>query len=546
VFLTAAVNNLFMLYAILFALIITVVASYFFIPKKIVRLRKLDKRLLNGNYIWRKINSEIKIFNRLKLIVPCKGGIPILYLKWLSALHVNVYKVLKNADGIERLMYLCACADLYLNSRDEFKQRQIVKNCILVFGMKNKINLYKSHRSLKPCMRKAYTVPQPVFKLLGGGTLSKFIRREKNIVFSNSYFIKKVGNTVIKYYIDRELPAECFEIRGKHRFSYCFGADKMKYKIGYTADTFYCTSHAGVTAIFVTGTSANFENSLTEKTDYLYAYINLKSGNKVHIIYAKTRQEAAAFIIKIRQRGIKYLQPSEQIIENRQVENLYKKAFFSKFVTGEKLKKRYDALARQIPTLYLPTLVYEITDPNGLFDITDRFDLFKEIVRTGVNLNVVVLYSSQNDIVCEYIKAFTHRRYAQSLISSGVFLFFIDKITATNGIVYYLSKMAEAGNSLKFSGSDNFLTCGKRETRQEIHDLGGFYIVSRKNISYSVINQYTGAVKYHRLPLGAYIKDGFGRIIERGYDAVTKELYIVTAKSVLVGAEIPKRKRTSA
>jgi hypothetical protein len=183
---------------------------------------------------------------------------------------------------------------------------------------------------------------------------------------------------------------------------------------------------------------------------------------------------------------------------------LFKRASLSKFVSGEKLKQRMAVAMRYVPTLNLPTIVFDIVDADELFGVIDNFENFKKITQAGVNFNVIVMYSSQNDIVREFIGAFTDKGRAIELIRSGVFLFFIDKVSTHNDAIYYFSKMADAGNS--------FQPRNLEATEP--------YIVSRKNCSYSLINLKTGVVKYHRLGKNQDVLDEFGNKVPVGYDAI--------------------------
>jgi len=548
-----------MLYAVLCAALLFVIAIYFLRPRKIIRLSKLRGHRFDVP-IFQKLNREVRIFNKLKMIMPARRGIPTLYTDWLAKLHLDPRRLTKTADGIEKLMYICAAATLYANSRNEFVRRQLYKNILYVFGTSKKIarshNFWTIPLSMKGvALAKrvtGYVIKQPIFKFLPGDKTSKFIPRESSLRFSDSYVIKNENETIIKHYTDKTIPAECHDIRGPYRFTHNFAVDKMKCTISHTADTFFCTCAGRTTAILVmvqgSTRHVNFETSIAEKTPDMNVYINLKTGGKVFTIHTDSKSAASAIIaqIKARRGNLDYLLTSEETDRTREIEDLYARAYLARFVHGENLRVRYTHARRHVPTLHLPTLVYDIADPCEMFDILDRFDRYRAIARACQSLNVVVLYSSQNDLVREYIAAFTNRHDARTLVQSGVFLFFIDKIKASNEVVYYFSKMAEVQTtppsaSAPLQGGELIVGCFQKpvldKNKKLIPLLGGVaprsgdgvVLISRKSVSYCLTDLATGISRYHKMPPNHQILDEFGYPIERGYDAVCRGIYIAVA-----------------
>jgi len=119
-----------MVWAIVLVVVFVILTVFFLRPRKIIKLKKLKLK----QRIFQKINHEIKIFNKMHLIMPSKKGVPLLYLKWLERLHAEPRRRVKSTDGFERLLYLCAAAKLYESSRDEPVRRQLLKNCWYVLG----------------------------------------------------------------------------------------------------------------------------------------------------------------------------------------------------------------------------------------------------------------------------------------------------------------------------------------------------------------------------------------------------------------------------
>jgi len=504
-----------MLYACFFVLLLVAVAVFSFVPRKIVRLKKLRGNRFDAK-VFGKINREIKIFNRMKLIMPRRHKVPVLYLEWMAKLRADPHILVRSRDPFQKLMYLYAASNLYAACYDGFTRRQLYKNLLYVFG-KEPVRVIRVFRLSK---RRLFAIRQPHFRYTRLG----FVPRESCTRFSHSYIVKTDGGAEIKTYTDNTLPVRCFEIRGNHRFTYTFAPDKMKCTVGHTSDTFFCTCNNTVTAVFVHGARVSFENSLAQKEKELILYINVKDGAKIFILHAKTKQEAQTITAQLRKQGARldYLQTSQQIAENQEIEKLYSRACFSRFITGEKLGNRYAAAVRHVPTLYLPTMVYDVTEPTELFTVIDNFSRFHAIARTAGHINVVVLYSSQNDVVREYIAAFTNRNDAKNLVRAGVFVFFIDRVRVPNDVVYYFSQMLEADSSPFYKGGDAGTASG-------VLNL----IVSRKNVSYSVTNLSTGVTKYHHLKPNENVLDARGRPIEKGRDAVCQKVHVTTVKPML-------------
>jgi hypothetical protein len=126
-----------------------------------------------------------------------------------------------------------------------------------------------------------------------------------------------------------------------------------------------------------------------------------------------------------------------------QIETLFERAWAARFVRGENLKEKFAAACKIVPALFLPTLVYNIENPDDFFAVVDSFKLFRRIAETGNNLNIVFLYSSMNDSCREIIKNFADENRARDMIAAGVFLFFVDRVATDNKAVNYLSLMSE-------------------------------------------------------------------------------------------------------
>ena len=406
---------------------------------KVVRFRYLPK-------FFCKINKEIKIFNKMKIVMPCRRGYAMEYLDCYKRLMQKPNSVFPGGDGIAKLFYAYACAKLFLRSDNQFVRKQMLKNCLYVFGAKT---IVKKQGKAKLLDMKFYTHRQVAFKYLGSEILdgANFELRGQELCKRNSasYITYYNDDVSVKYYVARNMPAQCYEVTGTaNTFSYIVGDDKMKFDLTHTADTFYASCKGQATAMFVNG-RANFGSSLAEKCEELRIYAELQGNAKIFIIKGKTKSEVVRMVSQVKHSGcnVDYLFDSKERKIAREIEETYAMAERSKYVSGEDLRDKYVATNKIIPTLYLPTLVYNMQRVQDFFDVVDRAWLFERIACVGRNLNLVFLYSSQNDEIREIINAFVDKSEMKSLINAGVFVFFVDRIKESNPVVNFLNLMAE-------------------------------------------------------------------------------------------------------
>jgi hypothetical protein len=499
--------------AICFAVAVSIIGIVFLRPKKCVKMKKFGIG-------FEKVNAEIAIFNKMRLNLKTTRRQPDLYIKWLGRLHKNPKTRFTENDAIEKFFYIYACAKLSCASHDPNKSRQYYKNIIFAFGQKNAIR-YKfwAHvvRGLKLKKHKTlYAMAQPRMKYME----TKIVPRNENMRFSHSYIIEKHGGAEVKNYTAQGI--EFYEINGEHRFEYDFNIDKMLCTFSHTADTFFCVTTGGVVAVSVFNMPrVNFETSLAAEKQSMCVYINVpKSGlnvPKICIFRGENRAKSVQILQKIRAQNaeIPYLLSPAEKSRNSSLNALVARANSSAYIQGEKLKNRLQSICGLLPTIHLPTLVFDITDADEFFAVLDHFENFKLLARAGMNFNVAIMYSSQNDIVREYIAAYTNRRAANELVAMGIFIFFIDKIRASTDAIYYVSKMLETNSVGTPSGGS-----GGNAPKM---------IISRKAVSYATTDMKTGVTKYHRISPAFTVLDEFGAPIPVGFDAVVSAVKIAAA-----------------
>jgi hypothetical protein len=262
-----------------------------------------------------------------------------------------------------------------------------------------------------------------------------------------------------------------------------------------------------VIAVLVIGQNrTNFETSLAEDAPELSVYIPIKSTAKIFVTRAMPKMNAVKLVAAIKNVAgqIPFLCTPQQIQLNEKIDTLYARAYMARFITGEKLKNRLGAAAKIVPTIQMPTLIFDIVEGADFFELIDSFPACKTIAAAGARLNVVALFSSQNDEVREYINAFLNQKTARELVGLGIFIFFIDRIKTDNDAMYYFFAMLDAQTR----------AAGVTPPDRDI------VIVSRKSVSYSVTDIRSQTTKYHRLARGQEVLDQFGEPIKIGFDAI--------------------------
>jgi hypothetical protein len=498
------------------------------IKDKIVRIERLSI-----GFISQRLLNEIKIFNRMRLVMPCRRGVPVLYSQFLGRLIIDPSFVVRNSDGIARLLYICAAANYFNHSKDGLVRRQLMKNCLYAFGQRDIVK--RVIRIMRPTFRGISVYRHTRFKYLGRQFV--FAKKRQDRLSYTIYDGKK-------HCADKVLPVQCFEFTGE-RFSYRLAPDKFKYNLTHTSDTFYAVTEGKALGLYVPD-KVSFGSSLCESGDELRVYATSK-GDKFYIITAKTKQEVTSIVglLKKRRGKIDYLLTTDEAKEVSQIESLFERAWASRFVKGDDLKKKFTSASKYVPTLFLPTLVYQIEQPDDFFEVVDNFKYFRRIASTGNNLNIVFLYSSMSGSASDAIRSYANHGEAQELINAGVFLFFIDRITADKKAVNYLSLVFEGRARVAMSRSTRnnvevnthigtsspiTHTIYVRNTQKQRQattvnipiDVGseleglpfGMPSVCRRvGASLRVTNLKSGRSSMYKLPMGSTVTDEFGRTI---------------------------------
>jgi hypothetical protein len=374
-----------------------------------------------------KLLKEIKIFNSLNLITATRRGVAVVYSEYITALLKNV-KIKAGSSPYEKLFYCYACYILAGKIEDERIKRQLTKNMLFTLFSGKKI--VKIIHNMKWNSKQYELTPAPPYKIWG----NSFVDFSKPGFEVSGGMQRFIYDSYIKYK-NKEIVIKNYEnfyeiIAAKEQeFILIVDDDKADWDAQINRNRVICKNlkNGEVKSYVFCGDKFRLTTSILQKTDKLKIYVHF----------------AGAVTISVNG-GKRNLLLREETDFNGECEKLVAAAYFAKFVRGERLRERYKAAEKVIPSLRLLTLVYEITDAEILLSAIDNFRHYKKIAELFSGINIVFLYSSGKDFVNKLVEGFISRDDVTDLIKNKVFLFFCDRVTAANDAIYFLSKMKQA------------------------------------------------------------------------------------------------------
>lgn len=434
------------------------------VPTK-VRGRECDRivtlRVPRG---FHELAREIRAFNGMRPVMPCIGVTPVAYIKILGRLYNDPKFRAPVDDHIEKLFYAYASYNLGQREKDTLRRRQFLKNVISLFVSDTVI---KKRQSILRIIRQPYfPLKQMPFKIMGGrltprnetpfeirteGTRPDFRVRQ-----SDSYTVWESDGLVVKHYQDVERPVGCYLVRSGVNFKFVLKTEAKKFDVtvNQSAETFYitCTKTKQVTAVYVPGARKTFGSNMARRDDNLEVHIDFDMAKmrigteaKIYVIQGENKQAAIATLNSVKESAVRYLLSPDQIYRNRQAEEVMATLQRSSYTSGEGLRRKYLQTGKVVRSIHLPSIVVMVQEASEFFALVDDFDRYKLLASCGVSFNLVIVYSSQNRSVFDAIEDYTNRDEARDMIKHGILLYFVDRMTVPNDVVYYLTRVYEAG-----------------------------------------------------------------------------------------------------
>jgi hypothetical protein len=174
----------------------------------------------------------------------------------------------------------------------------------------------------------------------------------------------------------------------------------------------------------ITGDKIRLATSVAEKTDALEIYVTCVGKAVISVDGAKER-----------------LLSFTEIEYNKRAEQIISAAYNSKFVAGQNLLQRYNSVEKEIPSMRLLSVVYEITDADVFITVIEEVELYKKIAKLFGGFNIIFLYSGGNDFAAKLVSGFIGRDDIGELYKSNCFMYFIDRVTTSVDTIYFLSRM---------------------------------------------------------------------------------------------------------
>ena len=371
------------------------------------------------------LRHEIKIFNRLNLVMPVCGGVAVLYRQQINALLKNP-RLRPTADPYERLFYGYACYVLATKITSEPVRRQLQRNLLFLFAPRVKI--------VKPMKavwvnQKFDISPVPVYKIFNHGycdpaqpefkvavPLSLFVR--------GSYLKYTHPNLTIKQF------ANFYELTANHEQTITFvvAKDKNTCDCRVSCGVVTCKDLiSGATRTYtIRGDKVRLATSVCAKTDALEIYLVWSGVATVSINH-----------------GTRELLTAAEIAHNRNVENIVERAYRSKFVSGVKLRQRYLAAEKCVPSLRLLTQVINLVEPADFTQVWNNLADYRRVAQLFGGFNLVFIYAGTNQAVADLVTNQIDATQVQACAQDKLLLFFIDRSTTDPDAVYFLVKMTK-------------------------------------------------------------------------------------------------------
>lgn len=388
------------------------------------RIVKLPLRHID----YEKLRREIKIFNRLCLVMPTVNGVAVVYREQLSALLRDA-KYKPSADPYERLFYGYACYMLTQKLTDEVIVRQLKRNLLFLLAPARKI----VKRQAVVWSRKKYQLnATPIYKIFQDCYLNPL---QAGIVTSMPWQISVQGS-YIKYYnadvvVKRYAHAYTLQAETTQTVTLKVAPDKTDFDCQINRGVVTCRHlpTGEVHTYTVRGEQVRLATSLCGKTDALEIYLTWSGTAKVGLDGGQPR-------------GL----TQSEIMHNQRLEKLVTAAYQAKYVTGERLRARYLAALKVVPSLDGLTRVVTVRSVEEFLQAWAALDDYRQIARLFHGFSLVFLYSGAVAGIVEQMMQRITNELMNECHQDQLWLYLIDRTVTNPDALYFLSKMATGGH----------------------------------------------------------------------------------------------------
>ena len=388
-----------------------------------------------------KLRHEIKIFNRLCLVMPIVDGVAVVYRQQMKALLRNS-RHKPSHDPYERLFYAYACDVLAQKYEDEIVRCHLRRNLTFLLAPRKKI----VKKIVPVWSRQKYDLyPLPIYKVFQDGyfdPLQSGINADEpwqRIVAHGSY-VKYCNQkmTVKRYAHAYELTASDWQT-----VTIKVAADKQDFSCTINRCVIMCKHlRTGESHTFaVRGDKVRLATSLCSKIDALEIYVTWQGNIKIGLDGGEAR----------------WLTDSE-IKANRKLECLVDNAYRAKFVKGEKLRTRYLAASKVVPSLESLTKVVVLKNAEHFLNVWAEIYDYQKVAHLFCGFNLVFIYAGSTTEVEEVVQSTVTQRQLDLCHQNHLWIYFVDRTVVEPDALYFLLKLAEPSHYVPVESTPAGLT----------------------------------------------------------------------------------------
>ena len=375
-----------------------------------------------------KLRREIKIFNRLCLVVPTVDGVAVAYREQMRAL-LHDPRHHPGTDPYERLFYGYACYVLAEKIKDEIVQRQLRRNLTFLLAPSKKI----VKRQAVVWSRQRYQLyALPIYKIFNDSYCDPL---QSPMKMAQAWHVVAHGS-YLKYYND-------LAVVKRYAHAYTLHADATQtvtLKVAADKHDFNCTVSRGVVTCkhlpsgeshtyAVRGDKVRLATSICAKTDVLEIYVTWQGEAKILL-----------------DGGQPQWLPQADVSANQRLEQLVTAAYQTKFVTGERLRARYLAAEKLVPSLAGLTRVVNLRTADEFLAVWENLADYRRLASLFHGFNLVFLYASTQTGLEGVVRQMASAEQVTACHAEQLWLYFIDRTTTDPDALYFLTRMAGAGH----------------------------------------------------------------------------------------------------
>ncbi len=374
------------------------------------------------------LRREIKIFNDLNLVMPTVQGVAVVYREQMKALLRNPQQR-PTGNPYQRLLYGYACYVLAQKIDNEITQRQLQRNLIFLLAPQRKvvrrINAVWSHQVY-------HLSSMPVFKVFTDcyyNPLEPGFQSEKpwQVVVHGSYIKYYNQDWVVKRY------AHAYTL-------FAESTQTITLKVAMEKSDFDCSVSRGVVTVkhlisgeyhtyAVRGDKVRLATSVCAKIDALEIYVTWQGEAKICL-----------------DGGEPQWLPRAQVQDNQRLEKMLNMIYQSKFIQGERLRVRYLAAQRIVPSLNGFTKVIAVHTVEDFWKAWQEIVDYRRLARLVQGLSLVFLYASTLPEIETTMLSIFNAEQIMVCHNDNLWIYFVDRTIIEPDALYLFHKLTQSSH----------------------------------------------------------------------------------------------------